>query len=48
VSNSCDSRLAFAHQCVARGQGQRLQPGVFWIYPEREECRLLEKELPRG
>jgi hypothetical protein len=45
VSRVCTSRLEFARQCVERGEGERLQPGVFWLYPSRGECELLKEEV---
>ena len=47
VTLCCESRLEFANQCIERGQAKRLQPGVFWLFPEHEACNLLEQELPR-
>jgi len=47
VSYLCDSKIKHAHQCVAAKQGERLQPGVFWLFPGPEQCQLLEDELSK-
>lgn len=47
VSIFCDSRLAHAQDCVEKGQGEKLQNGVYYMYPEIEICRLAEKEFPK-
>lgn len=45
LSGQCDSSLERAYRYVANGEGTKLSPGVFWLYPKSETCHLLTGEL---
>jgi hypothetical protein len=47
ITNVCESRMKHAQRCVELGQGEKLQNGVFWLYPQKEECSLLECEIDK-
>lgn len=42
---SCDTMMVRALDLIERGQAERLSAGVIWVFPEPEECSLLDEEL---
>lgn len=47
VTMACESRLEYAQKCIEKGEGEKLQNGVYWIYPKKEACSIMEREVRR-
>lgn len=42
---SCDTMWTRVLNLIEKGQAERLSAGVIWVYPEPEECHLIDEEL---
>jgi hypothetical protein len=45
VTEHCDSKLEYAKQLIRENQARRLSNGVFWLFPQKDTCNLLETEM---
>lgn len=45
VTASCETKLQHVQSLVEQGHAEKLQPGVYWVYPKAESCSLLKKEF---
>lgn len=44
---SCDTMWKRVLNLIERGQAERLSAGVIWVFPDPEECHLIDEELKR-